>query len=56
VKEEGEEVFVFGKEVPEEGGHKWRKKNVRKMQPAIPATKPVLAARKRKRLMHKKRG
>jgi hypothetical protein len=51
VKEEGEEVFVFGKEVPEEGGHKWPKKNVRKTRPARPVTNPVLAASKRKRLM-----
>jgi hypothetical protein len=44
-------VFVCGERILEEGGRKWPKKNVRKIQPVKPVIKPVLAASRRKRLM-----
>jgi hypothetical protein len=51
VKEEEEDVFVLGRKVPEEGGYKWPKKNVNKIQPVKLVIKPILAISRRKRLM-----
>jgi len=50
VKEKGEDVFVPGETLPEEGEYNWLKKNVEKIQPAIPATHPVLSFGKRKKI------
>ena len=50
MKEKEEDVFVPGERVPEEGEYNWLKKNVKKIQPAIPATSPVLTFSKSKRV------
>jgi hypothetical protein len=50
VKEKGEDAFVAGETLPEEREHNWLKKNVKKIQPVIPATSPVLSFSKSKRV------
>jgi hypothetical protein len=54
VKEKEEHVFVCGKVAREGGEHKWKKKNVNKMQPVKHVIKPILAASRRKRPTHKR--
>jgi hypothetical protein len=52
--EEEEEAFACGEEVLEEGGHKWPKKNVKKIQPVKRVIKQLLAVNKKKRPMLRK--